>query len=157
MDKDSIRLDTELVIEIKDAKGNVLDRTVTKNTLTNAGFAVAAGLYGGVDSQTPFTYLALSTNTNAPAATDTALTDEISANGFSRAAATVSRVTTTQPNDTTKLYKEWTATGNQTIEKVGFFHANSGGVMGGSALTGTKDMLSGQTLAITYKIKHSAA
>ncbi len=157
MSKDKVVLDTELVIEIKDKDGKVLDKTITKNTLTNSGLAVAAGLYGGVASQDAFTYLALTADDTTPVAGDTALTGEISANGFSRAAATVLRVTTTQPNDTTQLYKEWTATGSQTIKKVGFFNANSGGVMGGSALTGTKDMLSGQMLAITYKIKHSAA
>jgi len=156
MKKDAMRLDTELVIEIKDTAGRVLDRMVTKNTLTNAGFAVAAGLYGGVDSQDPFTYLALSTNATTPAAGDNSLASEITGSGLARAQATVSRVTTTVSDDTTQLYKEWTASGTVTVEKVGFFNAASGGVMGGSALTGSKSMLSGQILAITYKIKHGS-
>ena len=157
MNKDIIKIETELIIRVREKKGGeIIDETVTRNTLTDTGIAVAAGLYGNVDAQNAFIYLALSTNDDTPSTSDTALIDEITSNGFARSAALVSRVTTTLANDTTQLYKEWAATGSQVIKKAGFFNASSGGIMGGSALTGAKDIHVGQTLAVTYKIKHTA-
>lgn len=120
------------------------------NLTTSAGkaqFALLAGAAG-----TPFTYLALGTSSGAVTVGQTALLAEITTLGIGRAAATVSRVTTTVTNDTLQLYKFWTVSGGSvTIEEIGYFNASSAGVMGGRALTGTKLVNDGETVAATYK------
>jgi len=125
------------------------------NSTMNAAFAVFSGLAGNTGSQTAFTYLAVGTSNTAVSASQTALGGEISTNGLARAAATVSRVTTTQTNDTLQLVKVWTASGTSIVEEIGYFNASSSGVMGGRALTSTKTVVNGETLTSTYQIKFS--
>lgn len=123
-------------------------------SITNAALAVISGLVGDTGSQTAFTYVANGTSSTAAAASQTALVAE-NANtyGFGRAAATVSRVTTTQTNDTVQFYKLWTATGTVSVREVGVFNASSGGTMlARSVLSATKTISSGETFALTYKV-----
>lgn len=122
-----------------------------KNGTTNAGKAQAALLYGD-STATPFTYLAVGTSSTAFAASQTTLVAEITTNGLARAAATISRVTTTVANDTYQAVKVWTASGSLTVEEVGYFNASSAGTMGGRALTTTKSIVSGETLTATYQV-----
>lgn len=122
------------------------------NGITNAGFAQIA-LLAGDASATPFTYLAVGTSSTAFAASQTALQAETVTNGLERAAATVSRVTTDVTNDTLQLAKTWTATGTVAVEEIGMFNASSAGTMLGRALTTTKTVVNGETLAATYKVK----
>jgi hypothetical protein len=122
------------------------------NGITNAGKAQIA-LLAGDASATPFTYLAVGTSSTAFAAAQTALQAETVTNGLERAAATVSRVTTTVTNDTLQLVKTWTASGSVAVEEVGIFNANSAGTLLGRALTGTKSVVSGETLTGTYQVK----
>ncbi len=130
-------------------------QTSADNLGMNARLAVVAGLYGGTGAQTAFSYLAVGTSSTAVAASQTTLVAEITDTGLGRAAATMSRTTTTQTNDTTVFSKTWTATGSKTIEEIGYFNASSAGVMGGRALTGTKSLVSGNTLTATYSVIHS--
>ena len=123
------------------------------NSTMNAALAVFSGLAGNTGSQTAFTYLALGTSSTAVSAAQTTLGAEISDSGLERAAATVTRTTTTQTNDTLQLAKTWTASGTKAIEEIGYFNAASTGVMGGSALTTTKNIVSGETITATYKIQ----
>lgn len=123
-----------------------------KNGITNAGKAQVA-LLAGDASATPFTYLEVGTSSTAFAASQTALQAAVTDSGLARAAATVSRVTTTVTNDTLQLVKTWTATGSKTIEEVGIFNAASAGTMLGRALTGTKSVVNGETLTGTYQVK----
>lgn len=122
------------------------------NGITNAGLAQLA-LLAGDASATPFTYLAVGSSSTAFAASQTALQSEISTNGLSRAAATVSRVTTTATNDTLQLVKAWSVSGSSTVEEVGIFNASSAGTMLGRALTSTKSVVNGETLTATYQVK----
>lgn len=124
------------------------------NGTTNAGMAQFA-LLAGDASAVPFTYLALGTSSTAFNASQTTLVAEIVDSGLQRAAATVSRVTTTQTNDTLQLTKTFTATGSKTIEEVGYFNAASAGTMGGRALTTSKAISSGENIAVTYQVKFS--
>ncbi len=126
--------------------------------ITNAGCAVLAGLAGNVDAQTAFTYVANGTSSTAFANTQTALVGE-NANtyGLGRAAATVSRVTTTATNDTLQLAKTWTATGSVTVRELGVFNASSSGTMlARTVLAADKSIASGETYALTYKVKFAA-
>ena len=129
------------------------DTGFIKNTITNAGLAVISGLVGNTGSQTAFTYLAVGTSSTAPAASQTTLGGEISTNGLGRAAATVSRVTTTQTNDTLRLLKAFAVSGTSTVEEAGMFNASSSGVMLNRALTATKPVVNGDTLTVTYDVK----
>lgn len=123
-----------------------------RNTITSAGKAQIA-LLAGDASATPFTYLAVGTSTTAPAANQTALVAEITDSGLERAAATVSRTTTTVTNDTLQLTKTWTASGSKTVEEIGIFNASSAGTMLGRALTTSKILVSGDQLVATYKVQ----
>lgn len=116
---------------------------------------VISGLYVGSGSQTAFTYLAVGTSSTAVSAAHTGLQAEITDSGLARASATASRTTTTSTNDTSQLAYTWTASGSKTVEEIGYFNASSGVTMGGRALTGTKSLVSGDTLTATYKIKHT--
>ena len=123
------------------------------NTITNASFAVFSGLAGNTGSQNPFTYLAVGTSSTATSAGHTTLQAEIVDSGLERASATVSRVTTTQTNDTLQLTKTWTATGSKAVEEIGVFNASSSGVMATRALTTTKTLVNTSQLVATYQIK----
>lgn len=121
------------------------------NGITNAGKAQMA-LLAGDATATPFTYLAVGTSNTAFAASQTALQAEITDTGLARAAGTVSRVTTTETNDTFQVTKTWTATGTKTVEEIGVFNDSSAGTMLGRALTTSKALTNTDQLIGTYKV-----
>jgi len=136
----------------RDAEGNLkFDTGFINNTITNTGKAQIA-LLAGDSSAVPFTYLALGTSNTAPSSGQTALVAEISTNGLQRSSATVSRTTTTTTNDTLQLVNSFTASGSSTVEEVGIFNANSSGTMLGRALTGSKALVNGDQLIVTYQV-----
>lgn len=137
----------------KDAsKKELLSSSYGENVITSAALAAISGLVGNTGAQTAFTYLAVGTGSTAAAISQTALVAEISDSGLARAAATVSRVTTTQTNDTLRLVYTWTASGTKTVEECGIFNASSSGVMLGRKVTGSQSLISGNLLAITYDV-----
>jgi hypothetical protein len=141
-------------LECKDRFGNLKWSWSGHNGITNAGFAQLA-LLAGDATAVPFTYLAVGTSTTAFSAAQTALIAEVTDTGLARVSATVSRVTTTQTNDTLQLVYTWTATGTKAIEEVGVFNAGSSGTMLGRALTTTKTVTNTDQLLATYKVKFS--
>jgi hypothetical protein len=121
--------------------------------ITNVGKAEVAGLSGATGSCTAFTYLANGSGSTAFAASQTALVTENTANGSARAAATVSRTTTTVTNDTLVLAKQWTATGAITINEVGVFNASSAGdMLARKVLDATVTLASTNTWTYTFNI-----
>lgn len=127
-----------------------------KNGSTNAGLAVISGLAGNTGAQNAFIYLELGTGNTAFSASQTTLISAITDSGLARAAATISRVTTTQTNDTLQLTYTWTASGTKTIAEVGVFNAASSGVMGYRQVpASTLSAVSGNQIMITYQIKYS--
>lgn len=147
----TIKLTGKYKFEIRDVLGKVRDSWSVDNLVVSAGKAQLA-LLAGDASATPFTYIALGTTNTAPAVGNTALAAEITDTGLERVAGTVSRTTTTVTNDTLSIVKTFTATGSKTVEEVGIFNASSSGTMLSRALTGTKALTSGETLAITYTL-----
>lgn len=125
------------------------------NLIVNAGLAVVSGLVGNVGSEVAFTYLAVGSDNTAAAATQTALQAEISINGLSRAAATVTQETTTVTDDTLQLYKEFSATGSSTVQEVGIFNDGSAGSMLARAVVTSTSVVNGDKLQVTYKIPFS--
>lgn len=138
-------------------KGKLLSSEIVPNSLMNVFPAVASGLLGNTGAQTAFGWIALGTSNTAVAASQTTLVAETVVSGLARASATVSRTTVTQTNDTLSLSKTFTAAGSATIEEVGVFNASSSGVMACRALTTSKQLLSGDTIAITYTIQITIA
>lgn len=129
----------------------VIDEWTVNNLVTSAGKALLASLAGDA-SAIPFTYLAVGTSNTAPAIGQTTLVAEVTDTGLARAAATVSRTTTTVTNDTLQLVYTWTASGSKTIEEVGVFNASSSGTMLSRALTTSKILVNGDTFVVTYKV-----
>jgi hypothetical protein len=126
--------------------------------ITNAGLAIISGLLVDTGSETAFTYLELGTGTTAFAASQTALVTAITDSGLARASATASQETTTQTDDTSRLTKQWTASGSKTVAEAGMFNASSGGTMFARTKLGTaRALTSGDTYTYTYDIIHAGA
>jgi len=154
MDKiEDLKMKGWIDIKITRVNGTVEEFTVY-NSIMNVGFAQLA-LLAGDASAVPFTYLEVGTSSTAVAASQTALQAAITDTGLARAVATVSRVTTTQTNDTLQLLYTWTASGTKAIEEIGIFNAASTGTMLSRALTGTTTVNNGDELQATYKVKFS--
>lgn len=149
---DSIKIKGQIDFVITDKNGVIKDKWTVYNTVTNAGLALLASLAGDA-AAVPFTYLAVGTSNTAAAASQTALAGEITDSGLARAAATVSRVTTTQTNDTLQLVKAWSVSGTKTVEEIGIFNDPTTGTMLSRAVTGSKAVVNGDTLTATYKVK----
>lgn len=151
---DTIKIKGTYHFQILDVDGNVKDKWSVNNLVVNAGKAQLA-LLAGDATATPFTYIAVGTSSTAVAGSQTALQAETTTNGLSRASATVSRTTTTVTNDTLSLAKTFTATGTVVVKEVGVFNAASSGTMLSRALTSTKTLVNGETLAVTYTLAFS--
>lgn len=148
--KDTLKIRGRIDFKIVRVDGSVEEWSID-NLITSAGKAQIA-LLAGDASATPFTYLALGTSSTAPAVGNTTLGAEITDTGLQRAAATVSRTTTTVTNDTLTLTKTFTATGSKTVEEVGIFNASSAGTLLGRALSGTKSLINTETITVTYNV-----
>lgn len=131
--------------------GSYQDQMVVKNLVTTVGKALAAGLLNGSGAPAAATYLALGLGTTAAAAGNTILESEIVDSGLARAAATVSLVTTTTTNDTAQLLKLWTATGTKAVTECGALNASSAGTLLGRQVFSAINVVSTDTLQITYK------
>lgn len=97
-------------------------------------------------------WIAVGTGTTAFAATDTTLGTEVAASGLSRAASTTTQATTTVANDTLQHTKTFTASGTVAVSEAGVFDAaSSGNMYGRTALSAVRNVVSGDTLSVTYK------
>lgn len=148
---DTLKLTGKYKFQIIGLDGQVRDEWEVFNTIVSAGKAQLA-LLAGDASATPFTYLAVGTSNTAVSVGQTALQAEITDTGLARAAATISRTTTTVTNDTYQATYTWTASGAKTVEEVGVFNAASSGTMLGRALTSTKTLANGEQLVATYTV-----
>lgn len=135
--------------------GRVIDERNGPNTITKAGMAHMAGLFLTDVGGTAFDYIALGIGTTGATADDTALESEIASGGGERAAATGTRVTTTNTNDTSQLVKTFTFTSSFAVTESGVFNAASTGTMACRQTFTAVNVISGDTLQITWKIKHS--
>ena len=126
-----------------------------KNLMTNAGFALVAGRLNGSGSPAAATYIAVGTGTTAAAATDTALQTELATSGLSRANGTVSLVTTTVTNDTAQIVVTYTVSGSAAVTESGVLNAASVGTLLCRQVFSAINVVSGDSLQITWKIKAS--
>lgn len=132
-------------------EGKVIDEFSIDNTVTNTGKAEVAGLMGEVTSG-GFKFLAVGSSSTSAAAANTALAAEITAAGLGRIGATTTRETTTVTDDTLQLVKTFTATATQAVQEVGIFDSSSSGVMLARQTFTAKNLESGDSLVVTYKV-----
>lgn len=128
------------------------DKRVVANLITNAGFAGVASRINGDGAEAAFTYIAVGIGTTAAAATDTALESEIVDSGLSRAAATVSRVTTDVTNDSARMTKTFTVTGTKAVTESGVLNAGAAGTLLARQVFSAVNVVNGDSLAITWTI-----
>ncbi len=121
------------------------------NLIPTAGKAGVASRINGDGAEAAFTYLAVGTGAVAADAADTALGGEIVDSGLARAAATCSRVQTDTANDIAQLLKSWSVSGTKAVTECGAFNAASDGTMLGRQVFSAINVISGDTLQITYK------
>lgn len=98
------------------------------NLRTNSGLDWQAQVMGSTTQPAAMTYLALTSDTAAPSATDTSLASEYTTNGLARAQGTYAHTTAT---NTFTIAKTFTCSANgQAINKEAMFNGASGGTMG---------------------------
>ena len=135
-------------IMARHADGTVFYDQTVHNLRTNAGvnwqFNQMAGTAAGV-----CTYIALSNDSAAPSATDTALAAEITANGLARASATPAHSGGTSSYTLTSTF---TATGTQSAQKAGLFNASSTGTLCFENAFSPVAMNSGDTLQVVWTL-----
>lgn len=131
--------------------GHYSETKFVSNLITNVGKALAAGLLTG-DVTNFFDYIAVGTGTTAAAVTDTALETETAASGLTRAASTNSRVTTDVTNDTAQFVKAFSVSGTVAVTESGVFDASSTGNMLARQVFSAINVVSGDTLTITWKV-----
>jgi hypothetical protein len=96
-------------------------------------------------------FIAVTTDSGAPAAGDTTLATEITTNGLARADATTK--THTDNTNSTTIEHEWTASGNHTnVQKCALFNASSAGIMTHEGTFTAASLISGDKLKVTYVI-----
>mgnify|MGYP003633597756 FL=1 len=96
-------------------------------------------------------YIALTTNTGTPAATDTALTGEITTGGLERADA--SSKSHSAGTNTTTIQNTFTASATHTaVVKAGLFNAASSGTMAHVNTFTSVTLASSDTLEVTWTI-----
>ena len=133
--------------------GFMTDEVVFENLITNAGFAGAAARLGHDSTEAKFDYIAVGTGTNAAAAGDTTLQTELAASGLTRAVGTVTRVTTTQTNDTHNVAKTFTVTGTAAITEMGLLNAASNGTLLGRNVFSAVNVVNTDSFIATYQVK----
>lgn len=136
--------------------GHWSDKAVVANLITNAGFALVAGRINGSGSPAAATYIAVGTGTTAANVADTALETEITDSGLERASASVSLVTTTVSNDTAQMVVTFTVTGTKAVTESGVLNDSSSGSLLCRQVFSAINVVSGDSLQITWKIKASA-
>jgi hypothetical protein len=140
-----------LDLQIPYFTGNFGYTKTLANLVTTAGKAGVASRINGDGALAAFTYLAVGVGTTAADAANTTLESEIVDSGLERAAATCSRVTTDVTNDTAQLLKSWSVTGTKAVTECGALNAASTGTLLGRQVFSAINVISGDTLQVTYK------
>jgi hypothetical protein len=126
-----------------------------RNLVTSAGKALVAGRINGSGAPAAATYIAVGTGTTAAAAGDTTLQTETATSGLSRAAGTVSLVTTSVTNDTAQITNTFSVTGSVAVTESGVLNAASTGTLLCRQVFSAINVANGDSLAITWKVQAS--
>lgn len=123
-----------------------------RNGITTVGKALIAGRLNASGAPAAADYIAVGTGTTAFAASDTTLVTETAASGLTRAQGTVSLVTTTTTNDTAQVTKTFSVSGTVAVTESGVFNASSSGTLLCRQTFSAINVVSGDSLAITWKV-----
>lgn len=132
--------------------GHWSSNRMVSNLITDAGAAGVASRINGAGAEAVFDYIAVGTGTTAADVTDTTLETELAASGLTRAAGTVSRVTTDVTNDSARVTKTFTVTGTVAVTEAGLLNASSSGVLLARQVFSSVGVVNGDSLAITWTI-----
>ena len=132
-------------------QGNEIYHYEDHNLITNAGKDFISAQIGSTTTgSNGANYIALSSDSTAPAATDTTLTGEISGSGLDRAQGTYSH---TAGTNTFTVQEVFTASGTvSAIQKTGLFTASSVGTMMAENTFSSVNLISGDQLTVTWTI-----
>lgn len=108
--------------ELLDDDGNLKQKFVKHNLITNAGYNFLADCFGATSRPSPMNYIAVGTGTTAPALTQTALVKQLS-----RKSATYNHTANTTSLTLSTTFYAGEATG--ALTEAGIFNASSGGIM----------------------------
>ncbi len=139
------------LIEHRNAKGELLHSEVSHNVITTAGrdFLHQQGYKDTGLGSNGLNYIALSNDTVSETSASTTLSNEIAANGLSRAQGTYAH---TSGTNTTTISKTFTASGTQSAQKAALFTASSAGTMNHVLAFTQRALANGDTLAVTFTI-----
>lgn len=132
--------------------GRIKNVRNVRNLITDAGRAGVAGLINGVTATT-FRYIGIGTGATAAAVGDTTIQTEITTNGGIRALGTCTRVTTTVTNDTAQVVLTFAFTGTFAVTEAGLLDAVTTGVLLARQVFSAINVVTGDSLQITWKIK----
>lgn len=150
--QDTVRLIGSLDV-VHWRRGQILREDHFRNLIVSAGKAGLASRSGGVGAEAAFTYIAIGTGAVAAAAGDTALGAEITTGGGGRAAATMTRQTTSVTNDTDQAVLTITFSSSFAVTELGRFNAASSGTMLARLVFSAYNVVSGDVLAFTHKVQ----
>ena len=153
--KDKVGLRGLITFEVTNKKGKLKEKKSIKNVICDLGLKAITGLTGNIDSQTAFTYLGVGIGTTAANQTDTALESEIVDSGLARASVTPTSETTTETDDTLQLVKAWSVSGTKAVTECGILNAGAAGVLLGHQVFSAINVVSGDTLTVTYQVVFS--
>lgn len=139
------------LIEHRNAAGELLFSETVYNVITTAGrdFLHSQGYATSGIGSNGLNYIALSNDTLTETSASTTLSNEIAANGLTRAQGTVSHTTGT---NTTTVSKVFTATGSQAAQKAALFTASSSGTMNHALAFTQRSLVTNDTLTLTFTI-----
>lgn len=125
----------------------------TGTVLTNAGKAITTNRIKGAGSEPIFVGVGTGATGAArtAAAADTALSTPVETRGTGNS----TRVTTTVTNDTYQVAGVVGITANRAIDEAGLFDAVTGGSMFLSATFPVINLISGDSIQVTFKVQYS--
>lgn len=140
---------TAEIVHMRD--GEVLHRQTVKNVITTVGrdFLHTQGYKETGLGSVGLCYIGLSNDTVSETSASTTLSNEIAANGLTRAIGTFAHTTGT---NTSTITKTFTASGSQSAQKAALFTASSGGTMNHVLAFTQRALVTNDTLAVTFTI-----
>lgn len=141
-------------ITARHADGSVFYHYVGHNLKTYVGGDMIASAISNTATQpAAANYMVISSDTGTPAASDTAVTGEITTNGGARSQGTYAHTTCSAFPCTYTLTHTWTATGTLTsVQKAGVLNASSVGTLVFENTFTPVSLNSGDTLQLTWTI-----
>lgn len=134
--------------------GHMSDKMVLANLVVNTGMAAVASRINGSGAEPAFTWIGIGIGTTGAAAADTVLEterDEAGTTNTNHKSASVSRVTTDVTNDTAQLVTTFNFSATLAITESGVFNASPDGVMLARQTFSAVNVVSGDSLQVTWK------